>query len=206
MKAFDTLQGLVIAIDTKDRYTKRHSEDVARYSVFIAHQLGLDEEFRRNIWNAGLLHDIGKIGIPDVVLRKPGALTDAEYETVKQHVALGDAIVRDIPNVELVRTGIRHHHERWDGKGYLDGLEGGDIPVIARVLGVADAFSAMTTTRPYRKALAVEEALKRLGDAAGRQLEEDLVVAFIAGMETAPDAPMPSERPAGIWRPAEWVA
>ena len=204
--SFDVLQGLVIAVDSKDRYTKRHSEDVARYAVFLAGQLGLDPDLRRTIHLAGLLHDVGKIGIPDHLLRKPSKLTAEEFDVFKQHVALGDAIVRDIPNVDLVRSGIRHHHERWDGNGYLDGLEGGDIPVIARVLAVADAFSAMTTTRPYRKALSVEEALKRLGDAADRQLEEDLVVAFIKGMETAPDAPMPSERPSGIWRPAEWVA
>jgi diguanylate cyclase (GGDEF)-like protein/putative nucleotidyltransferase with HDIG domain len=204
--SFDVLQGLVIAVDSKDRYTKRHSEDVARYAVFLAGQLGLDDELRRTIHLAGLLHDVGKIGIPDHLLRKPSKLTAEEFDVFKQHVALGDAIVRDIPNVELVRSGIRHHHERWDGKGYLEGLEGGDIPVIARVLAVADAFSAMTTTRPYRKALGVEEALKRLGDAADRQLEEDLVVAFIKGMETAPNAPMPSERVAGIWRPAQWVA
>jgi len=124
----------------------------------------------------------------------------------QQHVALGDAIVRDIPNVDLVRAGIRHHHERWDGRGYLDGLEGETIPVIGRILAVADAFSAMTTSRPYRKALPVEEALKRLGDAAGRQLEEDLVVAFIKGMETAPDAPLPADRAPGIWRPALWMS
>jgi diguanylate cyclase (GGDEF)-like protein/putative nucleotidyltransferase with HDIG domain len=207
MKAFDTLQGLVIAIDTKDRYTKRHSEDVARYSVFIAHQLGLDEEFRRNIWNAGLLHDIGKIGIPDVVLRKPGALTDAEYETVKQHVALGDAIVRNIEAVDVVRAGVRHHHERWDGHGYLHRLAGEDIPLIARILAVGDAFSAMTTTRPYRKALPLEEALKRLGDAAGTQLEERLVAAFITGIETVPDAPLPGvETGTPIWVPSIRVA
>jgi diguanylate cyclase (GGDEF)-like protein len=204
--SFDVLQGLVIAVDSKDRYTKRHSEDVARYAVFLAGQLGLDPDLRRTIHLSGLLHDVGKIGIPDHLLRKPSKLTAEEFDVFKQHVALGDAIVRDIPNVDLVRAGIRHHHERWDGRGYLEGLEGGEIPIIARVLAVADAFSAMTTTRPYRKALPVEEALKRLGDAAGRQLEEDLVVAFIRGMETAPDAPLPSERPAGIWRPAEWVA
>jgi diguanylate cyclase (GGDEF)-like protein len=204
--SFDVLQGLVIAVDSKDRYTKRHSEDVARYAVFLAGQLGLDDDLRRTIHLSGLLHDVGKIGIPDHLLRKPSKLTAEEFDVFKQHVALGDAIVRDIPNVDLVRAGIRHHHERWDGKGYLEGLEGGDIPIIARVLAVADAFSAMTTTRPYRKALDVEEALKRLGDAAGRQLEEDLVIAFITGMETAPDAPMPAERPHGIWRPAEWVA
>ena len=207
MKAFDTLQGLVIAIDTKDRYTKRHSEDVARYSVFIAHQLGLDEEFRRNIWSAGLLHDIGKIGIPDVVLRKPGSLTDAEYETVKQHVALGDAIVRNIEAVDIVRAGVRHHHERWDGHGYLHRLAGEDIPLIARILAVGDAFSAMTTTRPYRKALPLEEALKRLGDAAGTQLEERLVAAFIDGIETVADAPLPGvDSGTPLWVPTIRVA
>jgi diguanylate cyclase (GGDEF)-like protein/putative nucleotidyltransferase with HDIG domain len=204
--SFDVLQGLVIAVDSKDRYTKRHSEDVARYAVFLAGELGLDPDLRRTIHLAGLLHDVGKIGIPDHLLRKPSKLTAEEFDVFKQHVALGDAIVRDIPNVELVRAGIRHHHERWDGHGYLEGLEAGEIPIIARVLAVADAFSAMTTTRPYRKALSVEEALKRLGDAAGRQLEEDLVVAFIKAMETAPDAPIPAERPSGIWRPTEWVA
>ena len=107
----------------------------------------------------GLLHDVGKIGIPDPILRKPGKLTAAEYDIVKQHVALGDMIVRDVPDIEIVRAGIRHHHERWDGDGYLDRLEGEEIPLIARILAVGDAFSAMTTTRPYRKALDLREAL-----------------------------------------------
>jgi diguanylate cyclase (GGDEF)-like protein len=204
--SFDVLQGLVIAVDTKDRYTKRHSEDVARYAVFLAGRLGLDDEMLRTIHLAGLLHDVGKIGIPDVILRKPSKLTAEEFGMFQQHVALGDAIVRDVPNVEIVRAGIRHHHERWDGKGYLEGLEGETIPVIARILAVADAFSAMTTTRPYRKALPLQEALKRLGDAAGGQLQEDLVATFITGIETADDAPLPGEEPITIWRPELWVA
>jgi diguanylate cyclase (GGDEF)-like protein/putative nucleotidyltransferase with HDIG domain len=204
--SFDVLQGLVIAVDTKDRYTKRHSEDVARYAVFLAERLGLDEEVRRTIRLAGLLHDVGKIGIPDSLLRKPSKLTADEFDIFKQHVALGDAIVRDVPSVELVRAGIRHHHERWDGKGYLEGLDGEEIPIIGRILAVADAFSAMTTTRPYRKALPLEEALKRLGDAAGSQLQEELVTAFIAGIETAADAPLPAERSARLWRPEQRVA
>jgi diguanylate cyclase (GGDEF)-like protein len=204
--SFDVLQGLVIAVDTKDRYTKRHSEDVARYAVFLAQRVGLDVGTQRTIHLAGLLHDVGKIGIPDVILRKPSKLTAEEFGMFQQHVALGDAIVRDVPNVELVRAGIRHHHERWDGNGYLDGLVGAEIPEIARVLAVADAFSAMTTTRPYRKALALTEALKRLGDAAGTQLQEDLVAAFITGIETAPDAPLPGEEPTQLWRPELWVA
>ncbi len=124
----------------------------------------------------------------------------------QQHVALGDAIVRDVPNVEVVRAGIRHHHERWDGDGYLDGLEGEAIPLIGRVLAVADAFSAMTTTRPYRKALSVAEALKRLGDAAGTQLQEELVSAIPRRIETDAGAPLPGEEPVRLWRPELWVA
>lgn len=188
---FDVLQGLVLAVDTKDRYTKRHSDDVARYSVFLAERLGLEQEVIRTIHTAGLLHDVGKIGIPDSILRKPGKLTLAEYDVVKQHVALGDMIVRDLADIDLVRAGIRHHHERWDGDGYLDRLAGEAIPLIARILAVGDAFSAMTTTRPYRKALDLREALTRLEDAAGSQLDEDLVRLFVTGIETDADAPLP---------------
>jgi diguanylate cyclase (GGDEF)-like protein len=200
--SFDVLQGLVHAVDTKDRYTKRHSEDVARYGVFLARRIGVDPEVVATIHVAGLLHDVGKIGIPDEILRKPGRLTDAETAIVRQHVALGDAIVRDLPDVELVRAGIRHHHERWDGDGYLDRLEGEAIPLIARILAIGDAFSAMTTTRPYRKALDVREALHRLEDAAGSQLDARLVTAFVEGIETADDAPLPglASGPA-LWTP-----
>ena len=205
---FNVLEGLIIAVDTKDRYTKRHSEDVARYGMFLASRLDLDADTIRTIQTAGLLHDIGKIGIPDNILRKPGKLTAAEYDIVKQHVALGDMIVRDLPDLEQVRAGIRHHHERWDGDGYLERLEGESIPLIARILAVADAFSAMTTTRPYRKALDLREALDRLGDAAGTQLEERLVVAFIEGMENAVDAPLPGAdvAVAALWTPGRRVA
>jgi diguanylate cyclase (GGDEF)-like protein len=206
--SFDVLTGLVIAVDTKDRYTKQHSEDVARYAVFLAERLGLDADVRRTVQMAGLLHDVGKIGIPDGILRKPAALTADEYDIVKQHVALGDAIVRDLPNVDLVRAGVRHHHERWDGGGYLDHLEGDDIPLIARILAVADAFSAMTTSRPYRKALSIHEALRRLEDAAGSQLDPAFVTAFVGGIETAADAPLPGERRVvqRLWTPSSSVA
>jgi len=144
-------------------------------------------------WNAGLLHDIGKIGIPDAILHKPGRLTDDEFAVFKQHVALGDAIVRDLPDLDLIRAGIRHHHERWDGQGYLDGLAGEEIPLVARILAVSDAFSAMTTTRPYRKGLPVEEALTRLGDAGGSQLDPRLVEIFVKGIRSEADAPLPAE-------------
>jgi diguanylate cyclase (GGDEF)-like protein len=207
-RTFDVFQGLIFAVDTKDRYTKRHCEDVARYAVFLAGHLDLDANELRAIRVAGLLHDIGKIGIPDAILRKPGKLTSDEYEVVKQHVTLGDLIVRDLPNVELIRAGVRHHHERWDGQGYVDALAGDAIPLIARVLAVADAFSAMTTTRPYRKALDVEEALRRVEDAAGTQLDETLVKLFVDGMRTSAEAPLPgtSETGAWLWLPSGRVA
>ena len=207
-KSFDILQGLVIAIDTKDRYTKRHSEDVSRYADFLADRLGLAPELRQAIHVAGLLHDVGKIGIPDQILRKPGKLTAEEMEVIQQHVALGHMIVRDLPQLDLVKAGIRFHHERWDGRGYLDRLEGAQIPLIARLLAVADAFSAMTTTRPYRKALSVDESLVRLEDSVGTQLDEELVRAFVSGIRTADDPPLPgmdNGRPR-IWTPTERVA
>ncbi|HEY0443997.1 MAG TPA: diguanylate cyclase [Candidatus Limnocylindrales bacterium] len=184
---FGVLRALVLAVDTKDRYTKRHSEDVARYAVFLADHLDVDADLRATLEVAGLLHDVGKIGIPDSILRKPAALTSDEYDIVKQHVALGDLIVRDLPDIETVRAGIRHHHERWDGAGYLTGLAGTDIPLVARILAVADAFSAMTSSRPYRKAMSMSEAIRRLEDAAGSQLDESLVKVFVAALASAAD-------------------
>ncbi len=202
--SFDVLQGLVLAVDTKDRYTKRHSEDVARYSVFLARRMGL-HDMLETVRLAGLLHDIGKIGIPDALLRKPSRLSDDEFRAFNQHVALGDAIVRDLPGLNDVRAGIRHHHERWDGTGYLGRLKGEEIPLIARIIAVADAFSAMTTTRPYRKALGVDEALRRLRAAAGTQLQPELVECFVTGIETADDAPVSGE-PSDVWQQVRKVA
>jgi diguanylate cyclase (GGDEF)-like protein len=206
-RTFDVFQGLILAVDTKDHYTKRHSEDVARYAVFIGRRMGLDEDLLHTLRVAGLLHDVGKIGVPDHILRKPGRLTDDEYHAVKQHVVLGDMIVRDLPDIETIRAGVRHHHERWDGKGYLHGLEGEGIPLVARILAVCDAFSAMTTTRPYRKALDLREALVRLEDAAGTQLDERIVTTFTTGIETAPDAPLPgTDDGVRLWTPYRRVA
>jgi len=205
---FNLFEGLILAVDAKDRYTKRHCEDVSGYAVFLARQLGLDDETIAAIRVAGLLHDVGKIGIPDGILRKPAGLTPAEMAVVEQHVALGDMIVRDLPGIEIIRAGIRHHHERWDGAGYLDRLAGTEIPLVARILSVGDAFSAMTTTRPYRKALTVREALSRLEDAAGSQMDEQLVALFVAGVRdrgvaglAEPDLPV-----ADRWRPYRQVA
>ena len=193
VQTFNILEGLVIAVDTKDRYTRRHSEDVARYADFLARRLDLDADTRHAIHSAALLHDIGKIGIPDAILHKPGRLTDEEFAISKEHVALGDSIVRELPDNDLIRAGIRHHHERWDGRGYLDGLAAEEIPLVARILSVGDAFSAMTTTRAYRKGLTTEEALTRLEEAAGSQLDPRLVEIFVRGIRSEADAPLPAE-------------
>lgn len=190
-RTFNVLEGLVIAVDTKDRYTRRHSEDVARYADLLGSELGLDGETRQAIHRAALLHDIGKIGIPDAILRKAGPLTGEEDAIVEQHVRLGESIVRDLPDIDLIREGIRHHHERWDGRGYLTGLAAGEIPLVARILAVGDAFSAMTTTHPHRTPVPVEEGLHRLEDAAGSQLDAHLVDVFVRAIRSAPDAPMP---------------
>lgn len=207
-RTFDVYQGLVMAVDGRDRYTKRHSEDVARYAVYLGQRLGLEPDFISTIRVAGLLHDVGKIGVPDGILRKPARLTDDEFGVMKQHVALGDLIVRDLPDCDLIRAGIRHHHERWDGGGYPDGLAGDEIPLVARIVAVADAFSAMTTTRPYRKALDVDEALRRLEEAAGSQLEARLVEVFVDGLRTDDEAPLPGNEtaPARLWAPYGKVA
>jgi diguanylate cyclase (GGDEF)-like protein len=208
-RSFDVLKGLVQAVDTKDHYTKRHSDDVARYAIFIAGQLGMTEHFARALDIAGQLHDIGKIGVPDAILRKPGRLLADELRVMEQHATLGDMIVRDLPDIDLVRAGVRHHHERWDGRGYPDRIAGEAIPLIARILSVADAFSAMTTTRPYRKAYSMRHALQRLERAAGTQLDADLVRVFVHGVRTVPGAPMPHRaqpRPALGWVTGREVA
>jgi HD-GYP domain-containing protein (c-di-GMP phosphodiesterase class II) len=170
--------------------------------------MGLDEVMLSTLEEAAALHDVGKLRVPVEILRKPGVLTADERAVIEQHVALGDAIVRNLPNVDTIRAGIRHHHERWDGKGYLDRLAGEEIPFIARLISIGDVFSAMTTSRPYRKALSVEEALRRLEDAAGTQLDERLVAAFVEGIRSDPHPPLPGEDAAGarLWTPARAVA
>jgi diguanylate cyclase (GGDEF)-like protein len=182
---FGVFEGLIAIIDAKDRYTKFHSEDVTSHALLLAEALGLDDETRRLVRLSGLLHDIGKVGVPDTILRKPGPLTPEEFEIVKQHVALGDAMVGAVPALAEVRAGVRHHHERWDGTGYLDRLAGKQIPLVARILSVADAYSAMTTTRPYRKALSREVALERIAEAAGSQLDPELAERFVLVMRAA---------------------
>lgn len=179
---FGVFEGLVATIDAKDHYTRYHSEHVTSLALYLADALGLSDDDRRRLRLAGLLHDVGKVGIPDAILRKPGPLTDAEHEVVKQHVALGDVMVGAVPQLAEVRAAVRHHHERWDGSGYLDGLRADGIPLLARILSVADAYSAMTTDRPYRKALSAKEALARVAQAGGTQLDPKLAMVFVSAM------------------------
>jgi diguanylate cyclase (GGDEF)-like protein/PAS domain S-box-containing protein len=179
VEGFSMLDALVKAVDTKDRYTRRHSEDVMVYSVQIARELRLAPAEVRAAEVAGLLHDVGKIGVPDSILRKPGKLTDADMQAIKQHPMMGAIIVGAVPGFEDALDAVRHHHERWDGAGYPFGLRGQQIPLLARVMAVADAYSAMTTDRPYRKGMPAEKALRVLEDGSGVQWDPECVQAFV---------------------------
>ncbi len=185
---FTMLDALVTAVDNKDRYTRRHSEDVMHYSLQIAHALGLDAETRRTIEIAALLHDVGKIGVPDAILRKPGRLSGDDFEAVKQHPLMGSVIVGAVPGFEETLDAVRHHHERWDGGGYPFGLFGEETPLTARLMAVADAYSAMTTDRPYRKGMEPQKAQAILEAGAGTQWDPACVRAFLHAPEF-PGAP-----------------
>ena len=177
---FTVLEGLVVAVDNKDHYTRRHSDDVTKYALELAERLGLSSETIRPLRIAGVLHDVGKIGIPDHILRKPGPLDAQEFEAIKQHVSLGELMIKEIPDLSDVLAGVGAHHERWDGGGYPRGLAGDNIPLLGRILAVTDAYSAMTTDRPYRKALTVSEARQEMRRAAGSQLDTRIVEEFLA--------------------------
>jgi diguanylate cyclase (GGDEF)-like protein/putative nucleotidyltransferase with HDIG domain len=177
---------LARAVDAKDSYTRSHSETVSNLCVLVAQELGLSRERVAKLRVAGLLHDVGKIGTPDAILNKPGALTDAEYETIKQHSPLGEEIVRAAGFVEESRW-IRHHHEQPDGYGYPDGLRGEEIPLESLIIGVADAFEAMTSDRPYRGALSQEAAMAELQRCAGTQFEPACVAALRKTLGVRPD-------------------
>lgn len=181
--AFSTLEAMVIAIDNKDHYTRRHSEEVTEYAQWIADEIGLSDEQQHTLRLAGLVHDVGKIGIPDEILLKPDALNAVEYETMKQHAVLGAVMLAALPGMEKVALAVRYHHERWDGKGYPDGLAGEEIPLLARILAVADAFSAMTTDRPYRKGMDWQSALAELQRQKGKQFDPVIVDAFLAALD-----------------------
>lgn len=181
--SFEILDALVAAVDNKDRYTRKHSEDVTEYALWIAEELGLSEESMRVIRIAGLLHDVGKIGVPDEILRKPGRLTPEEYEVMKRHPRLGELIVSAIPGMDSIVDAVRSHHERWDGQGYPDQLGGEDIPFLGRLLAVPDAFSAMTTDRPYRKGMEWSVAIEEIKANIGTQFDPEIAAAFMVAAQ-----------------------
>ena len=178
----DTLFGLVrcltASLDARDPYTWGHSERVARMGVCLARQLRLAEAEVNDLYLSGLLHDIGKIGVRDDVLRKPGPLTDEERAQVEKHPVLGDTIVSHVAYLAPVRPGIRHHHERFDGHGYPDRLAGESIPRMARILAVADGLDAMLSERPYRKGMPPARVEEILREGAGKQWDPAVVAAF----------------------------
>jgi diguanylate cyclase (GGDEF)-like protein/putative nucleotidyltransferase with HDIG domain len=191
--AFNVLDGLVTAVDNKDGYTRLHSDEVARYAGMIARELGLPEEVQRKLNLAALLHDVGKIGVPDEILRKPARLTASEFDIVRQHAVLGAMIVQQLPEADEIRSAVVSHHESLDGRGYPQGLMGEEIPLLGRILAVADAYSAMTTDRPYRRAFPKERAAEELRAAAGVHFDPEIVRVFLSLLPTEAEPAEPPE-------------
>ena len=175
----DTVAALASALESKDTDTRAHSQRVQRYAVELAHALGASFTDERGIEYGYLLHDVGKIGIPDQILQKPGPLSDAERRLMQTHTVLGEQMLGGIAFFEgEALTVVRSHHERWDGKGYPDGIAGEEIPLGARVFAVADTLDAMTSERPYRKPVAWDSAVAEIVAESARQFDPDVVEAF----------------------------
>jgi len=179
-----SVQSFAEALEVKDPYTRGHSERVSRYASLVARRLGLDGETVRDVELGGHVHDIGKIGVREAVLNKPGPLTEEEYHHIMTHPVLGwrilSPLLRDNP---VALNVVRSHHERFDGRGVPDGLTGYAIPLEARITAVVDSFDAMTTSRPYRRALTLTEALAELRRCRGAQFDAEIVDAFVAAVE-----------------------
>lgn len=173
------VRSMTAAIDAKDRYTRGHSERVAHMARMLALRAGLGEAFAERVHIAGLVHDVGKIGVPEAVLGKRGKLTDEEFGQIKLHPEIGHKILRDIPLLEDILPGVLHHHERWDGRGYPHKIGGESIPLSARVLAVADTFDAMSSTRSYRSAMPREKVLEEILRCAGAQFDPALAGQFV---------------------------
>jgi putative nucleotidyltransferase with HDIG domain len=186
-----SIRALAEAIDAKDPYTRGHSERVATYAATIATEMGLSAEDVDRIRLSALLHDVGKIGVDDRIIRKPTALTEEEFEAMKTHPIKGAAIMSAIPQLADVIPGMRHHHEKWTGGGYPDGLAGERIPLQARIVSVADTFDAMTTTRPYQKAMEIDFVVDRIRQFAGVRYDPRVVQAFLRAWEKGELMPIP---------------
>lgn len=181
---YGILKSLVNALEAKDLYTGKHSERVTRYAGEVARKMGCTGAQLESVRTVGYLHDIGKIGIQDSILNKPGSLTPEEYELVKKHPEIGEAIVSELGLTPEERSIIRHHHERWDGKGYPDGLAGEEIPLLARIVSIVDAFDAMTSIRAYRQAMSRDDSICELLRNRGKQFDPAALDAFIELMKS----------------------
>jgi diguanylate cyclase (GGDEF)-like protein len=182
-----TVEALANALEANDEYTSTHARWITDLSLRVGRELGLDERALKHLELGALLHDIGKIGIPSDVLSKPGRLTAAERKIVQTHPELGERIIAPIDRLQVVRPIVRHCHERWDGKGYPDGVAGEDIPLESRIIFVCDAYHAMTTDRPYRRALSHREAVRRLAEGAGSQFDPHVVEVALRVLEQRED-------------------
>jgi diguanylate cyclase (GGDEF)-like protein len=187
-----TAAALATALEAKDSYTADHAHSIAEMAVAVGRALGLDEPALRDLRYAAIFHDIGKIAIPDAVLNKPEPLTPMEFDVVRRHPLVGEQILAPVPFLADVREMVRHDHERWDGGGYPDGLRGEEIPLGARIVLVVDAYHAMTSDRPYRRALGESEARRELSAGAGAQFDPRVVEALLTVLEERPDDPAPS--------------
>jgi diguanylate cyclase (GGDEF)-like protein/putative nucleotidyltransferase with HDIG domain len=176
---FGVLDSLVQAIDAKDSYTKVHCDIVAEYAVKLAVRLNLPEESQRALRIAGLLHDIGKLAVPDDILKKPAPLNEEEYEIMQRHVTIGEVLIREVPQLKEVIQAVACHHERFDGTGYPRGLAGEQIPLIGRIIAIADSYSAMCLDRPYRKGMSHDRVLAELVGGAGIQFDPELIETFV---------------------------
>jgi HD-GYP domain-containing protein (c-di-GMP phosphodiesterase class II) len=170
-------------LDLKDLNTGVHSTRLAEWGMRVGQELGLEEAALQNLEIAALLHDIGKMGIPDAILRKPGKLDAEEYALMKKHPEYGWAVLRMLPGFERAALDILHHHESVDGRGYPGGLKGSEIPIVSRIVCVIDAFDAMVSSRPYRQGLPYEEAVRRLTEASGTQFDSAVVKCFLSFAE-----------------------
>ena len=178
------MRALSNAVEARDAYTGKHAERVAAYGMELARRSGLDDADSPQIEFGFLLHDVGKVGVPDAILFKSSSLTPEEYTLIMSHPVIGSEILRDVDFLGEGKLVVRHHHERWDGRGYPDGLAGEAIPIGARVIAVCDAWDAMVTDRPYRRAMPREEAMAELERCAGAQFDPDVVEAFRAVLAT----------------------
>lgn len=193
-----TIYALTAAIDTKDHYTFSHSENVAYYATELAYIMGMNEDFVEMVREAALLHDVGKIGIPEHILNKPGKLTDEEFTIMKTHVENSIGIIRHLPSLDYVIPAVIGHHERYDGRGYPRRINGEDIPMSARILCIADSFDAMVSKRSYKDAFSVERALTILAEESGKQFDPRLAPIFIEAVKSGKIKPQGREIPESL--------